>query len=46
MLIIKTIDLFQNYIKLTKPRIIPLLLITAIGGMLLGAKEIPNIQLY
>ena len=43
MLIIKTIDLFQNYIKLTKPRIIPLLLITAIGGMLLGAKEIPNI---
>jgi|TARA_Y100000814_G_scaffold292524_1_gene271313 protoheme IX farnesyltransferase len=43
MLIIKTIDLFQNYIKLTKPRIIPLLLITAIGGMLLGAKETPNI---
>ncbi|MCH2304522.1 MAG: heme o synthase [SAR202 cluster bacterium] len=43
MLLIKTIALFQNYIKLTKPRIIPLLLITAIGGMLLGAKEIPNI---
>lgn len=43
MLLIKTIDLFQNYIKLTKPRIIPLLLITAIGGMLLGAKEIPDI---
>ena len=43
MLLIKTIALFQNYIKLTKPRIIPLLLITAIGGMLLGAKETPNI---
>ena len=45
MLLIKTIHIFQNYLKLTKPRIIPLLLITAIGGMLLGAKEIPDLSI-
>ena len=45
MLLIKTIDIFQNYLKLTKPRIIPLLLITAIGGMLLAAKEMPDITI-
>ena len=45
MTLSKLINIFQNYLQLTKPRIIPLLLITALGGMLLGAQEIPNLSI-
>lgn len=33
---------FRNYVALTKPRIISLLLITALGGMFLAAKGVPH----
>ncbi len=33
---------FRNYVALTKPRIISLLLITALGGMFLAAKGVPD----
>jgi len=45
MTLSKPINIFKNYLQLTKPRIIPLLLITALGGMLLGAQEIPNLSI-
>ncbi|GIS93571.1 MAG: heme o synthase [Chloroflexota bacterium] len=39
------IALFNDYITLTKPPIISLLLITAIGGMFLAAAGIPSLQI-
>ncbi len=33
---------FRNYVALTKPRIISLLLITALGGMFLATKGVPH----
>jgi len=40
----RTISLVNDYVTLTKPPIIVLLLITAIGGMFLAAKGIPSLQ--
>ena len=39
------IALFNDYLTLTKPPIISLLLITAIGGMFLAAAGIPSLQI-
>jgi protoheme IX farnesyltransferase len=38
-------SLLRDYIALTKPRIIVLLLVTALGGMFLAAKGIPDVSL-
>ena len=38
-------NLLRDYIALTKPRIIVLLLVTALGGMFLAAKGIPDVSL-
>ena len=38
-------SVFWGYIALTKPRIILLLVFTALGGMFLGTKGVPDLQL-
>ena len=35
----------RDYVALTKPRIIPLLLVTALGGMFLAARGAPDASL-
>ena len=38
-------SVIRDYVALTKPRIISLLLLTALGGMFLGARGVPDWQL-
>ena len=37
--------LFRDYVALAKPRIIVLLLVTALGGMFLAAQGVPDLSL-
>ena len=39
---VRSPGIVRDYIALTKPRIISLLLVTAVGGMVLAAKGLPN----
>lgn len=44
-LVVQTTELYgqiRNYVALTKPRIISLLLVTALGGMFLASKGVPH----